>query len=200
MTDDARHDGLADVINLLAAPIAGGIRTVEQMKRGVDEMFRAVENLNRTMENLNEAAERVNAFLAEIEPPVRALIPQITRTVQTVDEITSLLEKPVRTTAPQVERIVGALGSPGFLALPNQLGELMQRLSPLAQFAENAGGLFGMRLSGAPKPMTMSSPAAPADVVVPEQPPVKKSAAKKSAAKKPAAKRSTKPPAKAARR
>jgi ABC-type transporter Mla subunit MlaD len=29
MTDDARHDGLADVINLIAAPIAGGIRTVE---------------------------------------------------------------------------------------------------------------------------------------------------------------------------
>ncbi len=79
MTDEPRHDGLADVINLLAAPIAGGIRTVEQIKRGVDEMFRAVDNLNRTMENLNEAAARVNRLLGEIEEPVRAMMPQLTR-------------------------------------------------------------------------------------------------------------------------
>ena len=50
MTDDSfRTDGLADVINLLATPIANGLRTIEQVKRGVDELFRAVENLNRTM-------------------------------------------------------------------------------------------------------------------------------------------------------
>ncbi len=79
MTDEPRHDGLADVINLLAAPIAGGIRTVEQFKRGVDEMFRAIDNLNRTMENLNEAATRVNRLLGEIEEPVRAMMPQLTR-------------------------------------------------------------------------------------------------------------------------
>src|SRR5262245_50927596 len=143
MTDESRHDGLADVINLLAAPIAGGIRTVEQFKRGVDEMFRAVDNLNRTMENLNEAAARVNRLLGEIEEPIRVMMPQLTRTVRTADEITSLMEAPVRATAPKVERIVDALGSPGFLTLPSQIGELMQRLGPLAQLAENAGGLFG---------------------------------------------------------
>jgi ABC-type transporter Mla subunit MlaD len=199
MSDDSRTDGLADVINLLAAPIAGGIRTVEQMKRGVDEIFRAVENLNRTMENLNEAAMRINRFMADIEEPVQALIPQITRTVQAAEEITSMLEAPVRAAAPNIERIVDALGSPDFLALPNQVGQLMQRLGPLAQIAENAGGLFGgFRLPGMPggaRP-TPAPAAAPAPVAPPaatpaaQQSPAKQSPAKKTAAKKPAAKKS----------
>ena len=53
------------------------------------------------MENLNEAAMRINAFLAEVEEPVRAIIPQVTRTVKAADEITSMMEGPVRATAPQ---------------------------------------------------------------------------------------------------
>src|SRR3954454_10002935 len=208
MSEETRSDPLADVINMLAAPIAGGIRTVEQFRRGVEELFRAVENVNRTMENLNEAAMRINAFLAEVEEPVRTIIPQVTRTVRAADEITSLMEGPVRATAPRIERIVETLGSPGFTALPNQLGELMQRLGPLAALAENAGGLFGAfrmpGLSSASRPA--AAPAAPplaspsdrsADhpavrtVSEVEQPAAQKSAAKKSAAKKSAAKQQT---------
>jgi hypothetical protein len=106
---------------------------------------------------------RINTFLAEVEEPVRAIIPQVTRTVKAADEITSLMEGPVRATAPRIERIVETLGSPGFTALPNQLGELMQRLGPLAQLAENAGGLFGAfrvpGLSGTPKPTARPDPA-----------------------------------------
>ena len=56
MSEETRSDPLADVINMLAAPIAGGIRSFEQFRRGVEELFRAVDNVNRTMENLNEAA------------------------------------------------------------------------------------------------------------------------------------------------
>src|SRR4051812_16564655 len=208
MSDETRSDPLADVINMLAAPIAGGIRTVEQFRRGVEELFRAVENVNRTMENLNEAAMRINAFLAEVEEPVRAIIPQVTRTVRAADEITSLMEGPVRATAPRIERIVETLGSPGFTALPNQLGELMQRLSPLAALAENAGGLFGAfrmpGLSSASRPAAAPAPPPPSasdrsadhpavrTVSEVEQPAAKKSAAKKSAAKRSTAKRSTK--------
>jgi ABC-type transporter Mla subunit MlaD len=206
MSDETRHDGLADVINLLAAPIAGGIRTVEQFKRGVDEMFRAIENLNRTMENLNEAAARVNRLIGEIEGPVRAMMPQITRTVQTADEITSMLEAPVRATAPKVERIVDALGSPGFLALPNQFGELMQRLAPLTQLAESAGGLFGgFRIPGttraaatspapppAPVAQARSSAVAPYPKTATKKAASKKAASKKTASKKTGAKRAAK--------
>ena len=155
MSEETRSDPLADVINMLAAPIAGGIRSFEQFRRGVEELFRAVDNVNRTMENLNEAAMRINALLAEVEEPVKALMPQVTRTVKAADEITSLMEGPVRATAPKIERIVDTLGSPGFMTLPNQLGELMQRLGPLAQLAENAGGLFGaFRMPGMTKPTT----------------------------------------------
>ena len=158
MTDD-RNDGIADVINLLAAPIAGGIRSVEQFRKGVDELWRAVENLNKTMENLNEAAVRVNSLLAEVEEPIRAAIPQLTRTIQAADAITSQLEGPVKAAAPNIEKVVETFSSPTFTALPDQLGDFMktmgdmsQRLGPLAQLAENAGGLFGgFKIPGMPE-------------------------------------------------
>ena len=203
MSDDGRHDGLADVINLLAAPIAGGIRTVEQMRRGIDEVFRTIDNLNTTIENLNEAAIRINRFMAEVEPAVLALLPQISRTVQAADQITSMLEGPVRATAPNVEKIVNALGSPGFLTLPNQVGELMQRLTPLAQLAENAGGLFGGfrlpgmgggRPSGPTPPAARPAPAATPPIVA-DEPAARRSASNKSSASTAPAK---KPPAKKA--
>jgi len=165
MSEETRSDPLADVINMLAAPIAGGIRSFEQFRRGVEELFRAVDNVNRTMENLNEAATRINALLAEIEEPVRAIMPQVTRTVKAADEITTLMEGPVRATAPRIERIVETLGSPGFTTLPTQIGELMQRLGPLAQLAENAGGLFGaFRMPGMSKPGATTTPAQVAPV------------------------------------
>ena len=181
MSEETRSDPLADVINMLAAPIAGGIRTFEQFRRGVEELFRAVENVNTTMEHLNEAAMRINAFLAEVEEPVRAIMPQVTRTVKAADEITSMMEGPVRATAPKIERIVETLGSPGFTALPNQLGELMQRLGPLAQLAENAGGLFGaFRMPGlsgtskpAPSPTAAAKPAPVTEQRSPDHPAVR---------------------------
>ncbi len=200
MSEETRSDPLADVINMLAAPIAGGIRTFDQFRRGVEELFRAVENVNTTMENLNEAAMRINTFLAEVEEPVRAIIPQVTRTVKAADEITSLMEGPVRATAPRIERIVETLGSPGFTALPNQLGELMQRLGPLAQLAENAGGLFGAfrmpGLSGTPKPAAAPIPAPERSVDQPAFGAVEQVA--RTSAKRPAgaSKSTSKPPAK----
>jgi hypothetical protein len=196
MSEEMRSDPLADVINMLAAPIAGGFRTLEQMRRGVEEVFRAVDNVNRTMENLNEAAMRINALLAEIEEPVRAMMPQITRTVKRAEEMTSLMEGPVRATAPKIERIAETLGSPGFTTLPNQIGELMQRLGPLAQLAENAGGLFGaFRMPGAARPAAPTSTPAPATAAraperAPDPPPARKelerASTKKVAPNKPA--------------
>ncbi|MGA1554512.1 MAG: hypothetical protein ACO4AY_00640, partial [Ilumatobacteraceae bacterium] len=132
MNDDGRSDGLADLINLLAAPIASGWRAADQMKRGFDELFRAIENLNRTMENLNEAAERVNRLLADVEEPIRAMIPQLTRTIRVADEITQRVEAPLRASGPNLERLLGNLG-------------------PLANLAESAGSIFGgFRIPGMP--------------------------------------------------
>lgn len=196
MSDDSRHDPLADVINVLAAPIAGGLRSVEQFQRGIGELFRAVENLNRTLENLNETATRVNRLVGDIEEPIRAMLPQVTRTIQAADEITRVMQGPVRVAAPNIEKIVETLSSPGFSTLPNQLGEFMEsigevskRLAPLTQFAENAGGLFGgfklPGVGGAPKP-TPQPPATPAAA-----PATKRTAAKKTSAKTSTARKST---------
>ena len=197
MTDD-RNDGLADVINLLAAPIAGGIRSMEQFRKGVDELWRAVDNLNTTLENLNEAATRINGLLADVEEPIRAAIPQLTRTIETADTITRQLDGPVRAAAPNIEKVVETLSSPAFTALPNQLGDFMntmgdmsKRLGPLAQFAENAGGLFGgFKVPGLPSPggaATKRPASQPAErPSAPSQPAAKKAPArkKKSPAKK----------------
>src|SRR5918995_2858511 len=105
MTDQERPDPLGDVINLLAAPIAGGLRSIEHMKRGVEELFRAVDNMNRTMANLNEAAERVNRFMADVEEPVRTMLPQLARTVRAADDLMQLMEGPARRVAPNIGRI-----------------------------------------------------------------------------------------------
>jgi ABC-type transporter Mla subunit MlaD len=150
-----RHDPLGDVINLFAAPIAGGIRSVEQFRRGIDELFRTIDNLNNTLETINEAAARVNRFMSDIEEPVRAILPQLTRTVQAADELIEVVSGPARRITPNLVQIADTLGSPAFTTLPNQLSEFMKvmsdvsrRLGPLAQFAESAGGMFGFRLPG----------------------------------------------------
>ena len=188
------------MINVLAAPIAGGLRSVEQFQRGIGELLRAVENLNRTLENLNETATRVNRLVGDIEGPIRAMMPQVTRTIEAADEMTKLMQGPVRVAAPNIERIVETLGSPGFSTLPNQLAEFMKaigdvstRLAPLTQFAENAGGLFGgFKLpgmgGGPPKP---EPPAAPSAQPVTKRSPAKKTTGKKSTAKKTTAKKTT---------
>jgi hypothetical protein len=111
-----------------------------------------------------------------------------------------MLEAPVRATAPNIERIVDALGSPDFLALPTQVGQLMHRLGPLAQLAENAGGLFGgFRLPGMPGGGTAGPHLhAHADEAcgaspVPAQPVASTPAAKKTGAKKTASQEEPRP-------
>ena len=108
--DEERHDPLGDVINLLATPIATGLRAVEQYRRGVDEMFRAIDNLNRTMENLNETAERVNRLLNDVEEPVRAMAAVPGR----VDDLVGIMAEMSRRLSPVVTLAESASGMFGF--------------------------------------------------------------------------------------
>jgi ABC-type transporter Mla subunit MlaD len=191
-----RHDPLGDVINLIAAPIAGGIRSVEQFRRGIDELFRTIDNLNNTLATINEAAARVNRFMSDVEEPVRAILPQLTRTVQAADELMEVVGGPARRIAPNLVQIVDTLGSPAFTTLPTQLGEFMKvmgdvsrRLGPLAQFAESAGGMFGFRLPGSSRsqPAPEPTPLPPAALQRSSASTPKKATAKKVTAKKAAA-------------
>ena len=156
MADQERSDPFAEVINLLAAPIASGIRSYEQFRRGIDEMFRTIDNLNTTMENLNEAASRLNRLMADVEEPIRTMIPQLSRTVKAADEMIEVVSGPAMRVAPNLVRISDTLGSPAFTRLPDQLteflnvmGEMSRRMGPLTQFAESAGSLFGLRMPSA---------------------------------------------------
>lgn len=104
--DDERHDPLGDVINLLATPIATGLRAIDQYRRGVDEMFRAIDNLNRTMENLNETAERVNRLLNDVEEPIRAM----SAVPQRVDDLVGIMGEMSRRLSPLVTFAESATG------------------------------------------------------------------------------------------
>ena len=100
----ADSDPLSQMFNLFAAPLAGAVQSFDQFRNGVEQFQRGVENFNRTMENLNETAERINVLLAEVEEPLRAAVPQVTRTVKTADEMMKVVSGPAIAVAP---------GSPG---------------------------------------------------------------------------------------
>lgn len=192
MAED-RSDPLADLFTLLATPLSGTVRSLDQFRKGVDEFLRGVENFNRTMANLNETSERINTLLAEVEEPLRAAIPQVTRTVKAADEMMQVVSGPAIAIAPGLTQLAKTLGTPAFAQLPHQLsqfsdllGEISRRLDPFTQFAESAGGLFG----GFRVPGTRATPPARAEAepsivthTVSRRAPTK-TAAKKSPAKK----------------
>jgi ABC-type transporter Mla subunit MlaD len=195
---DARSDPFNDVITLLAAPLAGGLRSYEQFRRGIDELFRTIENLNTTMENLNESAARVNRLMADIEEPIRAMIPQLTRTIRTADEVVTTFGSPAMRAAPNISRVVETLSSPAFVTLPNRIeefsnviSETSRRLGPLTQLLDSAGGLFGIKIPGMPSSSSAVSRNADQPSAVKSPQPAKKATARKSTAQKSTAQKSS---------
>jgi ABC-type transporter Mla subunit MlaD len=204
MTDSGRNDPFADVISLVAGPIAAVIRSFEQLKRGSDELMKGFENFNATMTNLNETAARVNRLLNDFEEPIRAMLPQVTRTVKLADEMATRLSTPIDQVIPGLSRLADTLDSPVLRSMPTDLGQFMdvindlaKRMSPLAQIAEQAGGLFGLRIPGfgggssTPKPAPTPPAATPPVAPAPAATPVKRSPArpKKAPARKTAPRR-----------
>jgi hypothetical protein len=198
---EERSDPLADLFTLVATPVSGTIRSIEQFRKGTDEFLRGVENFNRTMENLNQTAERINTLLAEVEEPLRAAIPQVTRTVKAADEMMQVVSGPAMAVAPGLNRLAETLSTPAFAQLPNQIGafsdvlnEVSKRLGPLSVLAESAGGLFGgFRMPGSrptAPPRPESAPAA-SEPTTTEKSAAGTSSAKKSTATKSSAKKST---------
>ncbi len=228
-TGPGRIDPFADVISLVAGPIAAVIRSFDQLRRGSEELIRGLENFNSTMENLNETAARVNRLLNEYEEPIRAMLPQLTRTIKMADELSMRLATPIDQVVPGLSRLAETLNSPLMRSMPTDLGQFMEvindlgrRMSPLTQMAEQAGSLFGLRLPGlgsrqsspalAPAPATDPAPAAsparqtpaattrPAKKAQGRKAPAKRAPAKKRAAKKAPAKKAAVKKRAAARR
>jgi uncharacterized phage infection (PIP) family protein YhgE len=192
----AESEPLSQMFNLFAAPLAGTIQSFEQFRKGVDEFLQGVENFNRTMENLNETTQRINSIVSELEEPIRAAIPQVTRTIKTADEMMKVVSGPAMAAAPGIEQLAQTLSTPAFAQLPHQLGQfsdilgdLQSRLGPLTQLAESAGGLFGglkfPGLGGGIRPTPRAEPEpAPAPAAVPKKVATKSTTTKKAATKK----------------
>jgi hypothetical protein len=191
------------------ANLFGGIsKSIEQFKRGVNDFLATVETFNETMKTLNGVATRVSALLDEIEEPVRAFMPQMTRSIKAADAMITQISGPIEKVAPGISRLAETLGSPVFTSMPNDiagfldtLGDVARRLQPLAQMAENAGSMFGLRplsalRSGSGRPPQIAAPPPPPPPPPPDakkapatKSPAKKSPAKKAPAKKTATKR-----------
>ncbi|MCU1400819.1 MAG: hypothetical protein JWN62_3928 [Acidimicrobiales bacterium] len=206
--------GLGDLVTLVVAglggsnPLASIGKTIDQFKRGVNDFLVAVENFNATMQTMNAVATRVSSLLDEVEEPIRILVPQVTRSMKMADAMIDQMSGPIEKVAPGIARLAETLGSPVFTAMPTEIGNFLDtigdvaaRLQPLAQIAENAGSLFGLRnlnpfssagRTATPPPPPSPTPA-PAPAPVAKRPPAQTrapAAKKAAAAKRPAAKKS----------
>ena len=200
MSDPGRTDPFGDMISIVAGPIAAVIRSFDQLRKNAEELRRGLENFNTTMENLNETAGRVNRLLNDFEEPIRSMIPQMTRTVKLADDLSKRISGPMDQVIPGLTRLADTLNSPVLTAFPRDLGQFMEvindlsrRMSPLGQLAEQASGLFGLRIPGL-TPRQVTTPPAPPPSTIDEDedrppPPAKRAATKKAAAKKTPAKK-----------
>jgi ABC-type transporter Mla subunit MlaD len=187
--------GLGDLLGLFggANPFSAVTKSISQFQRGVSDFLSAVENFNKTMEQMNTVATRVNGLLDAVEGPIKAFVPQVTKTINAADALVEQLSGPIDKVAPGLSKLAEVLSAPRLSSLPTDLSEFMdvlsdlaRRLQPLGQMAEVAGGLFGLRplaaLRGsAPAPVLPSPPATKSEKA---QPSTKKVVAKKAPAKK----------------
>ena len=163
-----------------ANPLTGITKSVSQFQRGSNELLVAIEHFNATMGQINEVASRVNRLLDDVEPPIRALMPQITRTLRSADTLVEQMSVMPK----DLSEFMGILG------------DVARRLQPLAHLAESAGGMFGLKglsgLSGlggllpgggGPRP---ADPPPPPPAAVPAPVPAQRAATKKAPAKSPA--------------
>ena len=190
--------GLGDLMGLLGSnnPLSSISKSISQFQRGVSQFLDTVEKFNETMDQLNGVATRVNSLLDTVEEPIRAFVPQITRTIRAADSLVDQLSGPIEKVAPSLTRFADTLSNPTLLALPKDLAEFMEtladlarRLQPLGQLAESAGSMFGLRPLAALRTGGGSRPAPPPAPVVGSQTPVAKPTAKKAPAKKAPAKK-----------
>lgn len=198
--------GISDLLGLFGGvnPFGAVTKSIGQFQRGVSDFLSAVENFNKTMEQLHGMANRVNSLLDTVEEPIRAFVPQVTRTIKAADAMVEQLTGPIDRVAPGLSRLADVLSAPALMSMPNDLSEFMgvlsdlaRRLQPLGMMAESAGSMFGLRplaglLGGTAQPPPAPKPAlapTPPEAAPAKTPPAKKAASKKAPAKKAAAKK-----------
>jgi ABC-type transporter Mla subunit MlaD len=109
---------------------------VETVMQVTGDIVQSISTFNDTLSELNKVAHRVNALLDEIEGPVAEIVPLVQSSV-----------KQAKLTLKKVDGVIDQVGTlPADISQAvATLGDLAGRLGPLAQFAEVAGGMFGMK-------------------------------------------------------
>ena len=129
---------LVDLLSLLGGvnPLATAGKLLETVVSMSSEMIQSVSMFNDTMVEMNRMVHRMNSLLDEIEGPVRQVVP-----------LMEVSLNQAKGTMKKVDAVIGQIGSlPSDVAKAvSTLGDLASRLGPLAQFAETAGGLFGIK-------------------------------------------------------
>jgi len=137
-TGGHRIPGVGDLLSLVGGvgPVMVAGRAIENVVSLSTQLVEMVTTFNETLRELNTVARRVNRLLDDIEAPIRLIVPQVERGVDQA-----------RATLKRVDGVVAQVGSlPSDVARAvGTLSELASKLNPLAQFAETAGGIFGIR-------------------------------------------------------
>ncbi|CAB4711537.1 unannotated protein [freshwater metagenome] len=132
------NPGINDLLGLLggANPVMAIGRMVETVMQVTGDIVQSIGTFNDTLTELNKVARRVNALLDEIEGPVAEIVPLVQASV-----------KQAKSTLKKVDGVVNQIGTlpADVTKAVSTLGDLAGRLGPLAQFAEAAGGMFGMK-------------------------------------------------------
>ena len=130
--------GMNDLLGLLggASPVMAISRMVETVMHVTGDIVQSIGTFNDTMTELNKVARRVNALLDQIEGPVAEIVPLVQASA-----------KQAKSTLKKVDGVIDQIGTlpADVTKAVSTLGDLAGRLGPLAQFAEVAGGMFGMK-------------------------------------------------------
>ena len=130
--------GINDLLGLLggASPVMAIGRMVETVMQVTGDIVQSIGTFNDTITELNKVAHRVNALLDEIEGPVAEIVPLVVATA-----------KQAKSTLKKVDGVLNQIGTlpADVTKAVSTLGDLAGRLGPLAQFAEAAGGMFGVK-------------------------------------------------------
>ena len=133
-----RIPGVGDLLSLVggAGPVMAAGRAIENVVGLSTQFVELISTFNETLHELNTVARRVNRLLDDIEAPIRLIVPQVERGIDQA-----------RATMKKVDGVVAQVGSlPSDVARAvGTLSDLASKLNPLAQFAETAGGIFGIR-------------------------------------------------------
>ncbi|HEY4610110.1 MAG TPA: hypothetical protein VIH06_12915, partial [Ilumatobacteraceae bacterium] len=92
--------GIGDLFGLLGDPLGAITKPIAQFQRGVSDFLSAVDNFNQTMEQMKSVGNRINAMLDNLEEPVKALVPQLARTIKSADAMVQQLSGPVDRVTP----------------------------------------------------------------------------------------------------